>query len=51
MGKSWMKPQLLHDSGIGLEENSFADIVLIKYHSFCSFMMFTFGLIFFVYSL
>ena len=51
MGKAWMKPQLLQDSGIGLNENSIANLVLIKYHSFVSFMLFTFGLIFFVYSL
>jgi len=51
MGKSWMKPQLLQDSGIGLQEYSLANVLLIKYHSVCSFMLLTFGLIFFVYSM
>lgn len=51
MGKAWMTPQLLQDSGIGLLDDSLANLVLIKYHSFVSFILFTSGLIFFVYSL
>lgn len=46
-----MTPQLLHDSGIGLEPYGLVSVILIKHHTLVSFMMFTFGLIFFVYSL
>lgn len=51
MGKTWMTPQLLHDSGIGLQPYSLAYVFLIKHHALCSFMLHTFGIIFFVYSL
>lgn len=51
IGKTWMTPQLLHDSGIALDPYGLASVLLIKQHALCSFMMFTFGIIFFVFSL
>jgi hypothetical protein len=51
MGKTWMTPQLLQSSGIGIDPYSFSYIVLIRHHALCSFMSFTIGIIFFVISL
>ena len=49
VSKTWLTPELLHASGVVLPE--VLDDVIFRYHSFYSFCLLSFGLMFFVLSL
>ena len=49
VSKTWLTPELLHASGVVLPEA--LDDVIFRYHSFYSFCLLSFGLMFFVLSL